>query len=557
MITSPPEITTHVLDHHGLVAAKCRDLRLAQRIDERLRSHPDRLVSHGTACVAMILNGLGFTNRRLYLTPQFFESKPVELLLGPGIEAHHLNDDALGDALDAIARYGPSQLFAEVAFEVALEHDLLGELLHVDTTSFSVHGQYAQEGSQADLTSQSAAEITVTHGYSKDHRPDLKQVMLSLAVTGGSGVPLWMMPCDGNASDKVVLPETIERIEAFRRQIDCTGAQRWVADSALYTAENLGKMQNTLWVSRVPETLQAAKELVGLPESAIAWETQEEGYRLASFDNDYAQIKQRWVLVSSQQAYQREAKTFQNRLVKQEEKLQAQMRAFSREVFACETDAHKAFKIHQKAFPFFTLVSQVIPIEKHVKAGRPKRGEQKQSMGYQIQVSIARNEEAICRELQTKGRFILATNDCHRDCYPDARLLADYKAQQTVERGFRFLKNPEFLADTLFLKSPRRIAALMMVMTLCLMVYNLTQFQVRAVLQEQAETLPDQLGKPTATPTLRWIFQMMEGIACVRMLDTAKTLLYETVSNLHPERIKIIRLFGCTACDIYRLTDRG
>jgi transposase len=55
----------------------------------------------------MILNGLGFTGRRLYLTPQFFEGKPLERLLGEGILAKHLNDDALGDALDAIAAYGP------------------------------------------------------------------------------------------------------------------------------------------------------------------------------------------------------------------------------------------------------------------------------------------------------------------------------------------------------------------------------------------------------------------------------------------------------------------
>ncbi len=105
-----PAIIKHVLDHHGLVASQCPDLQLAQRIDKRLSRHPGRIVSYDTACVAMILNGLGFTNRRLYLTPQFFESKPVEVLLGPGIEARHLNDDALGDALDAIAQYGPSKL---------------------------------------------------------------------------------------------------------------------------------------------------------------------------------------------------------------------------------------------------------------------------------------------------------------------------------------------------------------------------------------------------------------------------------------------------------------
>ncbi|BBO59034.1 hypothetical protein [Mycoavidus sp. B2-EB] len=104
------------------------------------------------------------------------------------------------------------------------------------------------------------------------------------------------------------------------------------------------------------------------------------------------------------------------------------------------------------------------------------------------------------------------------------------------------------LADTLFLKSPQRIAALMMVMILCLMVYNLTQFQIRAKLGDCADTLPNQLGKPTSTPTLRWIFQLMEGIALVRIFNHQHALIHEAVSNLNDIRIKIIRLFGHTAC---------
>ena len=99
MLNETLEVETRVLDHHGLVAAQCMDVLLAERIDMRLVGGGKRIVSYGKACVAMVLNGLGFTNRRLYLTPQFFESKPVATLLGAGIEARHLHDDTL----DAIA----------------------------------------------------------------------------------------------------------------------------------------------------------------------------------------------------------------------------------------------------------------------------------------------------------------------------------------------------------------------------------------------------------------------------------------------------------------------
>ena len=136
-------------------------------------------------------------------------------------------------------------------------------------------------------------------------------------------------------------------------------------------------------------------------------------------------------------------------------------------------------------------------------------------------------------------------------------MLADYKAQQTVEQGFRFLKNPDFMADTLYLKSPARIGALMMVMTLCLLVYNLAQFQVRAALKEHDQHLPSQVGKPTQTPTLRWIFQLMEGIAVVRITAPSFPSIPDIVSNLTPLRQQIIRLFGPSACDIYRIAPQG
>jgi transposase len=122
----------------------------------------------------MILNGLGFTNRRLYLTPQFFESKPVACLLDKRISSRHLDDNALGKALDEIYEYGASQLFGEIAFEIALENNLLGQLAHLDSTSLSVEGEY-EKGSAEKV-------IKLTYGHSKGHRPDLKQAVMSLVL---------------------------------------------------------------------------------------------------------------------------------------------------------------------------------------------------------------------------------------------------------------------------------------------------------------------------------------------------------------------------------------
>ena len=95
--------SSYNLDHLGLIAGMVDELGLPELIDTVVKQdHEQRQVSVGQCVKAMILNGLGFVNRALYLMPHFFKDKPVERLLGDGIKAEHLNDDALGRALDTI-----------------------------------------------------------------------------------------------------------------------------------------------------------------------------------------------------------------------------------------------------------------------------------------------------------------------------------------------------------------------------------------------------------------------------------------------------------------------
>ncbi len=84
------------LDHLGLVAGMCKEIGVAKLIDQ---AHPkqskDKKISYGQLVEAMILNGLGFTGRTLHMYPEYFADKPVERLLGEGIKAEYINDDAL------------------------------------------------------------------------------------------------------------------------------------------------------------------------------------------------------------------------------------------------------------------------------------------------------------------------------------------------------------------------------------------------------------------------------------------------------------------------------
>src|SRR5260221_6874390 len=142
--TASPRYVNERLDHLGIVAGVCREIGLAEWLDAQ-DEHTHERVSVGTATVAMILNGLGFSNRRLYLVPQFFATKPVEHLLGPGISAEDLSDDCLGRTLDGLYAHDPTTLFAGIALRARQRFGLSARQVHVDTTSFSVSGAYAPQ----------------------------------------------------------------------------------------------------------------------------------------------------------------------------------------------------------------------------------------------------------------------------------------------------------------------------------------------------------------------------------------------------------------------------
>ena len=106
---------TKNLDHLGIVAGVCDEIGLAGLIDELTESDEQRKVSVGTCIYSMVLNGLGFANSTLYLTPEFFEDKPVDVLIGEKVKAEDLNSHSLSSALDAVYEAGMSRVFFAIS----------------------------------------------------------------------------------------------------------------------------------------------------------------------------------------------------------------------------------------------------------------------------------------------------------------------------------------------------------------------------------------------------------------------------------------------------------
>ena len=146
------------------------------------------------------------------------------------------------------------------------------------------------------------------------------------------------------------------------------------------------------------------------------------------------------------------------------------------------------------------------------------------------------------------GRFILATNVLDADKLSNEDVLPEYKAQQSTERGFRFLKDPLFFTSTVFLNSRKRVAALAMVMGLCLLVYSLGHRALRQSLKRGSQTIQNQLGKPTATPTLGWVFQ------CFMSIHLLTFACLKQISNLSEQQCWILQFFGAPCRKYYLIS---
>lgn len=538
METSEVEYRTERIDHLGIVAGICKQINLIGIVNEELISPTERKVSCGHAVQAMVLNALGLTGRALYLMPEYMRNKPVDLLIGEGLVADDFNDDTLGRALDEVYQIGVTELFAWIAGEAVKVFEVETGYAHVDTSSFSLHGEY--ESAVAQRAVETFGAVQIRHGYSKEHRPDLKQVVVSLITSQASALPLWLEVLDGNSSDKESFAETIK---TYCRHLE-EGTPPWfVMDSAGYSQDNLTAWQEIGWVTRVPETVGEAKAIL----QAVATATMEDvgdGYRICSLCNTYGDIRQRWLLVYSQQAYERESKQLDKRIVKAEEAAEKAWRTLQRRTFQCQADAEAAAVQLAQELPWHRPQAQVMPRKKYAKPGRPAKDAVAQIVGWQVTGQLTVKEEVVEERRQRLGRFIIATNVLDEETLPHTQLLNVYKQQgSAVERGFRFLKDPLFFADSLFLKSPARIMAMIMIMGLALLVYALAERQIRRQLAAQNETIPDQTGKPTQRPTMRRIAQIFEGVDLL-IIQHNDQIVARQILNMTDVRRKIVGLLG-------------
>ena len=179
----------------------------------------------------------------------------------------------------------------------------------------------------------------------------------------------------------------------------------------------------------------------------------------------YGSVPQRWIIVCSEAARKRDLAALENRIEREAEKIEKELRKLAREEFASPEALDAAVARKGRGWKYHTVEFTWVANLHYGRRGRPAADAEPGWVGWRIEGwQIRRDEEAVERARARCGKFILATNELDAEALPAEEILLAYKGQGVgPERGFRFLKDPMFFADSLFLKSPRRIMALIMV----------------------------------------------------------------------------------------------
>ncbi|MDY6899513.1 MAG: IS1634 family transposase [Cyanobacteriota bacterium] len=523
------EIEIKNIDHLGIVAGIIDSIGLVEVINEYCGKELGEKVSSGHVVKAMILNGLGFVSSPLYMFSEFFKDKPCEHLIGEGVKAEYLNDDKLGRVMDKLFLKGLTEIFLAISMNVKKQFDISSKSSHLDSSSLHVHGEYNNSLPDViiDINSENRIKppqaIEITYGYSRDHRPDLKQFIIELISSGDGDIPMFFEAASGNKADSSNFPKIFSKYKENIKDND----DLMVADAALYNAKNINLLSGMKWLCRVPLTIGMAKDLVSKLLTSDFIASPLPGYYYCSRTVDYGGIEQRWLIVESSERKKSDLRQLERRISKSKINASNQLKKLLNSKFKSQQEAisivdnlNKKLKYHQ--------IDNVEYLETKSKKKKDL------TSFYQVNASLSENINAIKIAYNKAGRFVLATNVLDEKHLGNDDMLSEYKAQQSCERGFGFIKDPLFFADSIFLKSPERIQAMAMIMGLCLLVYTLAQRQIRKALLASKSTIKNQLGKTINNPTMRLIFQRFQSIHLVTYNDEI------SISNWTSEREYIL-----------------
>jgi transposase len=519
-----PPIAAYQVQHLPIVKAYADKIGLVEVINQVVPTEMD--VDPGTIVLGMILDTLSGRSP-LYRLEEFFTHQDTALLLGQAVAPEVFNDDTVGRVLERLYDVGTMQIFTACAVRADQVYGLDKRYVHFDTTSISVYGDYLPPEGPPDQQEE-AVPFTITHGYSKDKRPDLKQFVFSTLCVDRA-VPLWGKPEDGNASDKTVNNTVLSDIATFLAKHGVApGAYIYVADAALVTEDNLAALGDTLFISRLPATYNECGRLITAAVAHNTWEdvgvlahTKPTKHRpvtsYKAYEGEvtlYGTLYRAVVVHSSAQDKRRQQRLARD-IQTSYSTIQTAARAAEQQEYFCRADADAAAaRLRAVSAAYHRLE---VAVEERLVYGRGRPSAHKPrpitARRYRLKTAIRPQTERIARMEEEAGCFVLLTNvPTAGDLAHSARdILTVYKEQHGTEQNYGFLKDP-VIVNSLFLKKPERIEALGLILLLALLLWRLMERTMRTYVDTTRTPLPGWDKKATERPTAFMMITKFAGV---------------------------------------------
>lgn len=420
----------------------------------------------------------------LYKIPDKLRDLDLFLLLNEPLHPDDFSDDQFASLLERFGGIGHQKFLSGIINQVYNLFDLPKSYdLHSDTTSHIMYGAYEM----CDI--EGFNDLVITWGHSKDRRPNKKQIKTGLVVDG-NGILRQVTVLDGNESDSTWNTHSIQELKT--QLGDETELNVYIADSKLVSLPNLKKINEgdtvLKFISLVPANFyhKVSAKIRKQAYESDSWKNvgkccenenfnDRAEYALISFPEDIEGKKCRLIAVKSTKTVknvEHKVQTEKSDLITLAEK------AFP-EDFKCLPDAEGAIRKFQKTkkTALFQIDFEIVPIEKEKKfrGRKPKEGRPKEfTIEYKVVIKEVIPDKGRIEALKRKeGSFVLITNVPEEEL-TDREILIKYKKQGIVERSFSRLKRP-MMADTIFLKTPKRIEALLAFVYIALMFQSIMQ----------------------------------------------------------------------------------
>ena len=374
--------------------------------------------------------------------------------------------------------------------------------------------------------------FTITHGYSKAKRPDLKQfVFATLCVD--RAVPIWGKPEDGNASDKTVNNTLLSTIATFLGKHGVApGAYIYVADAALVTEDNLAALGDTLFITRLPATYNECGRLIAEAVAHNAWEdigvlahTKPTKHRPAtSYKASEGEVTlygtaYRAVVVHSSAQDKRRQQRLARDIQASYSTMQTTVRTAEQQEYFCRADADGAAVQLRAVHTPYHLIDVTVEERPVYGRGRPSSHTARpvNAMRYRLKTTIRLHTEHIGRMEEAAGCFVLLTNvpTAGNLAHSAREVLTVYKEQHGTEQNYGFLKDP-VIVNSLFLKKPERIEALGLVLLLALLIWRLMERAMRRHVDTTSTPLPGWDKKATERPSSFMMVTKFVGVIVLK-----------------------------------------